>query len=281
MKDKVVYLHTPKTGGGSMEWFFWNQTKHLKTFFLSFNGVDYSHFNNDDLSTKGPRGNKCLIEVIHHEPRIVKMYNESEHFKMCRLLLGHTTSSIGELFPQYNFKYMMVIREPVERTISHLCQYSSVPPKIGTGVKFGRHFTDHEKYSPGYWDFIYDIITKPPVTGLLKHENSYLSNCMSKIITGSKFSQFNEDLELEQVKDKSKKIYISTYDNFNDGIQKHFDLLDIPIDMSKNTFAKLGKPDQNNQKKKNGKYYGAPKKIIDFIAETNQIDIQFYNWFIS
>lgn len=280
-KDKVVYLHTPKTGGGSMEWYFWNQTKHLKTFFLSFNGIDYSHFNDDELATKGPKGNKCLIEVIHRDSRIVDTYNASPHFDACRLLLGHTTSSIGDLFPKYNFEYMMVIREPIERTISHLCQYSAVPPRTGVGVKFGRNFTQHPKYSPEYWDFIYDIITKPPVPGLLTHENAYLSNCMSKIIIGSKLSQIDEPIELQYVKWKAKDIRISTYDNFNEGIQQSFDHFNIPIDMSNNVFAQKGKPSLNPNKKKTGKYYGAPQKVIDFVTETNQTDIQFYNWFTS
>ena len=51
--------------------------------------------------------------------------------------------------------------------------------------------------------------------------------------------------------------------------------------MSNNVFAQKGKPNLNPNKKKTGKYYGAPQKVIDFVTETNQTDIQFYNWFTS
>lgn len=280
MKDKLVYLHTPKTGGGSMEWFFWNQTKHLKTFFLSFNGIDYSYFNDNALSTRGPKGNKCVIETIHHDPRIVQTYNNSPHFETCRLLLGHTTSSFGELFPSYNFEYMTVIREPIERTISNMCQFSQVS-RGGEFVKFGAYRTPHRKYSPEYWDFMYENITREfPIRGLMKHENSYMRNCMSKIICGDTYKHPDCPVTLDQVLEKAENIHISLYNDFNSGIQKHFDMFDIPIDMSQNHFAKSGKPDQNNNKKNTDKYYGAPQKVIEFVEEHNQIDIKFYNTFL-
>jgi len=45
--NKVVFLHTPKTGGGAMEYFFYEQFKSNRNYFVSFFGVDDSRFNND------------------------------------------------------------------------------------------------------------------------------------------------------------------------------------------------------------------------------------------
>ena len=46
--------------------------------------------------------------------------------------------------------------------------------------------------------------------------------------------------------------------------------------MSKNIKAEHRKPQDNPNKKKHGKYYNAPQKVIDFVVEHNQTDIKLY-----
>lgn len=274
--NKVVFLHTPKTGGGAMEYFFYEQFKTNRNYFVSFFGVDDSRFNNDELVTKRKGGNHCLIEGIFKNPELVEDFKNSPHFQQSKVLFGHTTYGLGELFPEYNFEYLTVLREPIERAISNIAQFSNIM-KNNEYVKFGAHVTKHDKFSDEYWDFIYDVLTKEyPTRGLLVHENMYLRNCMTHILAGSKYLDVNEVANIDLALKNSENIKISFFDNFNEGIQKSFDELNIPIDMSKNIKAKHGKPQDNPNKTKHGKYYNAPQKIIDFVIEHNQTDIKLY-----
>jgi hypothetical protein len=274
--NKVVFLHTPKTGGGAMEYFFYEQFKSNRNYFVSFFGVDDSRFNNDELVTKRKGGNHCLIEGIFKNPELVEDFKNSPHFQQSKVLFGHTTYGLGELFPEYNFEYLTVLREPIERTISNIAQFSNIM-KNNEYVKFGAHVTKHDKFSDEYWDFIYDVLTKEyPTRGLLVHENMYLRNCMTHILAGSKYLDVNEVANIDLALKNSENIKISFFDNFNEGIQKSFDELNISIDMSKNIKAKHGKPQDNPNKTKHGKYYNAPQKIIDFVIEHNQTDIKLY-----
>ena len=274
--NKVVFLHTPKTGGGAMEYFFYEQFKSNRNYFVSFFGVDDSRFNNDELVTKRKGGNHCLIEGIFKNPELVEDFKNSPHFQQSKVLFGHTTYGLGELFPEYNFEYLTVLREPIERTISNIAQFSNIM-KNNEYVKFGAHVTKHDKFSDEYWDFIYDVLTKEyPTRGLLVHENMYLRNCMTHILAGSKYLDVNEVANIDLALKNSENIKISFFDNFNEGIQKSFDELNISIDMSKNIKAKHGKPQDNPNKTKHGKYYNAPQNIIDFVIEHNQTDIKLY-----
>jgi len=276
--DKVIFLHTPKTGGGAMEYFFYEQFKKIRrNYFVSFFGVDDSRFYNDELVTKRKNGNHCLIEGIFRNSQLVEDFKNSPHFQQSKILFGHTTYGLGELFPEYNFEYLTVLREPIERTISNIAQFSSI---MGNNeyVKFGVHTTKNDKFSDEYWDFIYDVLTKEyPTKGLLVHENLYLRNCMTHILSGSKYLDVNEDANIDLALENSDKIKISFFDDFNNGIQRSFDELNIPIDMSKNVKAKDGKPQDNPNKKKHGTYYNAPQKLIDFVTEHNQTDIKLYD----
>lgn len=276
-KNKVVFLHTPKTGGGAMEYFFYDQTKLIRrNYFFNFNGLDDSRFIKDDNSTKHDNGNKCLIEGIHNNNAVIKRYKNSKHFEQCKFLMGHTTYSIGDLFPEYNFKYITVLREPIIRTMSNILQFTYV--KDGY-VKFGRHTEKCEKGSEKYWKFIYDIMSSEyPIKGLMTHENHYLRNCQTRIMQGAKYNNIDEVADINTAIKNSKEINYSFFDDFNDGLQKSFDKLGIEIDMSLNHIAKNGTPDsQKNKQKKLGEYYGANNNMIELVKEFNKIDIELYN----
>jgi len=276
-ENKVVFLHTPKTGGGAMEYFFYDEFKKIRrNYFLSFFGVDDSRFIHDENSTQRKNGNHCLIEGIFRNPTLVEDFKNSPHFQQSKILFGHTTYGLGELFPEYNFQYLTVLREPIERTISNIAQFCNILK--GNIVKFGSYTTEYEKFSDEYWDWIYEILTKEyPTKGLLLHENLYLKNCMTRVLSGGKYTDLYESENLDLALENSGKIKISFFDNFNDGLQKSFNDLNITIDMSKNIKAKHGKPEDNNNKKKHGIYYNAPQKLIDFVTEKNQVDIKLYD----
>lgn len=269
-KDKLLFIHIPKTGGGSMEWYFYEETKKIRrNYFLSFNGLDDSRFIQDERSTQREIGNKTLVESICKDEKIIEVYKTSPHFAEAKMLFGHTNMIFPTLFPEYNFEVMMVLREPLERTISNIVQFS---PETKDGrVKFSKYYTTHEKYSAGYWDFVYEILTKEyPVQGIMIHDNFYLRDCMCQMISGNPYLDSNPEVNMEVVYKQLEKINISFYDEFNNGLQANFDKIGIPIDMSNNHIP------SNTNKSKLGKYYGATDKVLEVVTANNQNDIALY-----
>ena len=274
-QEKIVYLHIPKTGGGAMEFFFYDQLKNIRrNYFLSFAGWDDSRFYDDSSSTKRVNGNKCLIEGIFNNKLLADKFGISNHFKQAKMLFGQMTCSLHDLFPEYKFKYITVLREPIERTISNIVQFSNV---LNGKIKFGSHLFEVDKLSNEYWDIIYDILAKYyPVPGLLVHENVYLRNCMTHVLQGSKYLDVNQKPDLYLALQNSREINISLYSEFNIGLQRSFNNTRIPIDMSKNIKALNGEPSLNKAKQETSLYYNAPKKIIDLVIDNNQEDIKLY-----
>jgi len=271
-KNKVVFLHTPKTGGGAMEYFFHNESKKIRrNYFFNFNGIDDSFFIKDENSTDHPNANKCVIETIHSNPSIVKRYNESPHFKQSKFLMGHTTYNFGSYFPQYNFEYITILREPVMRVISNILQYSQ--EKKDGNIKFGSYTIHHKRASKGYWESVYEILKNEyPVKGFMIHENHFLRDCQTKIMQGATYNSFYEEPNLSMALENGKKIHYSFFDNFNEGLQISFNKVNIPFDMSKN----IGVTNQHNKKQKFGDYYGATDEIIKWVIENNKNDINLY-----
>lgn len=273
--DKVVFLHVPKTGGAAMEYYLYEQLKRIRrNYFLSFNGVDDSRFIRDERSTVRPQGNKCVIESIFREPALAAEYLESPHFQEAKLLFGHATAALGTLFPGYRFRYLTVLREPVERTISNIGQMSVV---FGDEVRFGAQRTRAKKFSDEYWDFVFDVLTREfPVPGLMLHENLYLRNCMTHVLQGSRYLDVHAAPDLRLALVNAMRMQVSFFDEYNAGLQRSFDALGIPIVMSGNTRAAAGEPAADPVKRQLGRYYNAPQRVIDFVAETNQTDARLY-----
>jgi len=270
-KNKLLFIHTPKTGGGSMESYFYQATKKIRrNYFLSFNGTDDSRYIQDERSTPREMGNKTLIESICKDEKIVDIYKTSPHFAEAKMLFGHTNMVFPSLFPECNFEIMMVLRDPLERVISNVVQFSS---QTNDGrVKFGNHYTNHEKYSIAYWGFIYEILTEEfPLEGIMIHDNYCLRDCMCHMISGNPYKDFSSKIDLDFVFSQLEQMNISFYDDFNNGLQANFDKLNIAIDMAKNYIP------INAGKSKLGKYYGAPEKVVEIMKANNQNDITLYN----
>ncbi|MHB2032555.1 MAG: hypothetical protein ACYCVE_04170 [Gemmatimonadaceae bacterium] len=134
--EKVVFLHTPKAGGTALAHYFNERSRAIRrNYFLSFAGVDDSRFIRDDLSTQREFGNRCLIERAFEDRAAMRELKASLHFQQAKLLFGHATVALGDLFPGYRFRYFTVLREPIERTVSNITQFSAVCD--GGVVKFG------------------------------------------------------------------------------------------------------------------------------------------------
>jgi len=271
-KDKILFLHTPKAGGGAMEKFLYGQLRTVRrNYFLSFNGKDDSLFAPGEDSTPRPDANKCVIERIFETPSLADEFANSPHFQQAKLIFGHATFSLPELFPRYRFRHLLVVREPIERTISNIAQFS--PQGASDVLKFGAYYTRAEKYSAAYWDFLYDILTKEyPVEDLLIHENLYLRNCMTHILQGSRYLDVHEPANLHLAWANAMRAEVSFYDDFNAGLQRSFDALGVPVNMAQNAW-----PGVSKAKQRHGRYLNAPPKVVEFVADHNETDRRLYD----
>jgi len=276
--NKVVFLHMPKTGGGAMRYLFYDETKKIRrNYMFNLNGYDDSKYYNDGKSFNHGSGSNS--ELIHQNPKKVEEYKNHQHFKECKLIFGHVSFSFGELFPEYNFEYITVVREPIIRALSNIIQFA---PSDGNMVRIGNNSEvckNCEVGSKKYWDFIYELLSNYPIEGIMVHNNHGLTNCQTRVFQGVKYDNIDEEVDLDKAIENSKHIHYSFFNNFNEGLQRSFDLTNIPIDMSKNKKASKGLPSSQKDKQKvMGEYYGADKKIIDLVKELNDKDIKLYEY---
>jgi len=274
-KDKVVFLHTPKTGGAAMQQYFYRQFREIRrNYFLAFSGYDDSRFIRDELSTQSERGNHCTIEEIFANPELCEEFRSSPHFQQAKVLFGHTTTAFGTLYPEYRFRYLMVLREPIERTISNIVQLSWVD---GDLLRFGGYGKRVERFSDEYWDFIYDVLARDyPVKGLLRHENLFLRNCMTRMLQGSRYLDEHEVPNLKLALANALRCELAFFDDFNNGIQRCFIALGIPVEMSLNRLAAKGEPDASREKAVHGRFYNGPQSVLDWVAAHTATDVRLY-----
>lgn len=248
---------------------------------MSFIGNDDSSFIFDERTTydfNNKPGNKCRIELAFSHKETTTKFKNSPHFKECVLLSGHFTSALDELFPKYSMQYFTILREPTLRTISNIIQFT----RYKNGSCYFAGYEDKSAlYSRGYWEWIYHLLRDIyPIKTLSIHENLFLSDCQTRIVGGAKYLSLAETpsikLALDTVRDKNIKI--SFFEDFNRGLQKSLNYYNIPLDMERlNPAGKDGIPyTQSNKQERFGPYYGAPKKIVEWIKEMNAKDLVLY-----
>ncbi|HEU4990805.1 MAG TPA: hypothetical protein VFT41_13550 [Gemmatimonadaceae bacterium] len=275
-RDKVVFLHVPKTGGTGLQTYLFDRLRAIRrNYFLSFFGTDESSLYRDELATPRPEGNRCVIERAFELPELVREFKRSPHFQQAKLLLGHVTFAFGQLFPSYQFRYLTVLREPVERTISNIVQLSARCEDAT--IRFAGYRTRVPLYSDEYWEFVYGRLTAEyPIRGFLTHENCYLRNCMTRVLQGSWYLDPHEPPNLHLALVNAMRAQVSFFDDFNRGVQRSFDALGIPVDMSQNLAGSGAKEHVSTERRRLGRYYNAPQKVVDFVVEHNQVDIALY-----
>ncbi len=99
---------------------------------------------------------------------------------------------------------------------------------------------------------------------------------MTRVLQGSKYLDTSERPNLPRALANASETRISFFDDYNAGIQRSFDALGVPVDLSRNYRAERGKPDAIGDKRDLGPLCNAPQKVIDFVTEHNQTDIRLY-----
>lgn len=264
----------PKTGGGAMEHFFREQFARIRrNYFLSFNGNDDSRIYDDALRTRRSNGNRCVAEFLAQDPALRRKLARSPHFLQAQIVFGHQTTLLGALFPDFRWRYISVLRDPVERAISNLVQFSSPH----TGSRLGSEIFDAPRCSPEYWEQVRRILARGlPVPGLLVHENYYISNAMTHVLAGNAYRHHGRRPDIFVALAMAFQMQLALYENFNAGLQRCFDALGVPIVMAENTRADEASP-RSAARAALGRHYGAPPDVIALVAQLNAVDIQLYD----
>lgn len=274
-REKVLFLHIPKTGGSGLALLLFQQlSKVRRNYFLSFTGRDDSDFFHDQFSTPRAGGNRCVIETIFANPALVEEFRASPHFQQAKLLFGHTTTAFGPLFPAYNFRCLAVVREPIQRALSNILQFSTLRDGLLT---LGSQPLRGTKASPEYWQDVLTLLRREfPVPGLARHENLFLRDCMTRVLMGSRYLDLDEPADHDRALEGAASTRISFFDDFNAGLQRSFDALGVPADLSRNARADGRPVTESRLSRELGPHFGAPPEMIEFVAEHNQVDARLY-----
>ena len=119
-KDKIAFLHIPKTGGTALEWKIFNAYR-----------VDDPHFYFSFLASDGSKGKSWygMPERFEARPEVFPQIMQNEHFLNSKVISGHYSNAILRHFEGIEFnKKITILREPVSRAISNLCEHTRFHP---------------------------------------------------------------------------------------------------------------------------------------------------------
>jgi hypothetical protein len=239
---KYYFLHIPKTGGASLNHILRQNFAASKM--LSLKGgnrketVEYLK----NLSEKKRKKIKIVYGYMHFPFGIHKLIN-----------------SKGE-----NFKYFSIMRNPIQRVISHY-EYAKRSP-----AHYLFHKIKNENIS------LYDYVNE------ICHE---VSNGQAIQISGLFMNNFYEFDENQYINEFNET---ELYNKAVSNIEKHFCFFGIMEDFNKTIelmqkYLKLRKllchyKIRNTSKKNHNEFYKIPDKVMELIQNKNKVDIKLYNY---
>src|SRR5204863_4159472 len=124
----------------------------------------------------------------------------NRHFLESRVITGHFSYDLRKVLDDFALQFAAVLREPVDRCISNIYQYT-----IETEGRccFGEFDVPSKTADPDrYWAEIHYILSwyrGRAITGLLPHESMMLYNGMCHLIGGTRLDTFRPAVEIERV----------------------------------------------------------------------------------
>lgn len=265
--EKIAFLHIPKTGGRA-----------LGALFDRFAASDdphwfFSFFGND--SSRG--ANRVMVEAIRPDDDMQRAIAQNPHFQNARIVAGHFSRNLEEFFPGYSFRYITVLREPVERVISNIYQYSGATDSDGRSIFGGRALPNRVEQRQAYWACIGELLRQARgrhVPGLLPHESMMLSNGMCRILSGAFLHTYTPHVSVAAALTGAASTQIAWFSDFNGSVAAALAALgvDLPLDASTNPTG-MGDPSANLNRDSS---YGCPEDVRNLIAQMNQSDLELY-----
>jgi hypothetical protein len=264
-KSKIALMHIPRTGGTALGSHLFHQTRADPTYFFSFFGLD---------SSGG--ANRVVVERLRSGDEDHRRLMANDHFLASRVVMGHFSRDLANVFDQMDFRFATVLREPVDRTISMIYKYTA---DLGDRCRFGELPVPSKSREPdAYWDEIHRILCTAgagPIPGLLPHENTVMFDGMCHMVAGSPLHTYSPSVDFGVVERHLPTFRFGLFQRFNETVSVLLRHLDLPIVLDERTnYGGGGNPvDRAGHRP----FYGAPAKVIALVRARNENDLRLYD----
>ena len=254
MKNKIGFVHLPRTAGTYMEGVLSSVMGPER--FINF-------FGTPDNQVPNKLG---IVERIAVDKQRQDCILQIPNWPTAELFSGHFSLNIEPFLPkEYNYSYITIIRNPITRVYSFV-------KKVTSSGGFRRYLTSDGIDPIGtdvFWQNFIDYYQNKQRIGLSNHERNGFSNYMTKVFSGSDLSRDDivvDDLLYNKAKDNLNKMkYIGLFENYKETIESFLKLFNLE-------FNRYHIRESRNKNIDN-------KTILDFIESINTYDTKLYKEF--
>lgn len=249
MKNKIGFTHMPRTGG-----------TYLESIISESMGPD--EFINFFGTPNEQKLNKIsIIENISKDKKKQKDILNLTNWNKCILFSGHFSLNIKKFLPpQYNYKFITIIRNPLDRVISFV-------KKITSSRAFKQYITGDKQIDDSvFWNNYMDYVGKQKAIGLMPHERNGFNNYYTKVLAGEDLSNpflfADTDMLDRAISNMDNFLYVGLFEKYTETLHDICNILSIPCNMY--------------EKKRNN--HIIPDKAKEFITKNNYYDIELYRY---
>jgi len=265
-RAKIALIHIPRTGGTALGSLIHHQTLADPTYYFSFFGLD---------SSQG--ANRIVVERLRRGDEDYDRLIANRHFRESRVVMGHFSTDLAAILADLDLElqFAAVVREPVDRAISLIHQYSV---DADEGGRLGDlPVPSKSRQTERYWQAIERILLTHrggPIPGLLPHESMMLSNGMCHMIGGSPLHTFSPAIGFDRVLARLPSFKLALFERFNETCGALLRELAVPVRLDAET--NYGGEENPAARSRHRPRYGAPRAVIDLVRSLNEDDLRLY-----